>query len=138
MQASCDWSHRTHSYLGMKIQQHVCHVSAQGRILETQCPRFLLWSGHISILCLALSKFQTPRRRPLFSINQLDCKHSPGTMNHPHQLGQVFCFEKMKVFIGQMLQYYGRNLTGSRLIKLTLNVKKSLNKIGSKADIRIL
>lgn len=42
--------HTADYYPSSEMQPHVCDVSAQGSLLETQCPRLLLEPGHTGTL----------------------------------------------------------------------------------------
>ena len=49
--------------LQQKVWHGIWHVFSPGSSLETQCPGFLLGSGHAGTFCQHVSKSQTPRRK---------------------------------------------------------------------------
>ena len=53
---------------------------------ETQCPVYLLDTGHAGTLCLAHTKIQTPRNKTSVHHKRC-CLYSLATLNRPHQLG---------------------------------------------------
>lgn len=53
-------THNTFLPSAVKIQQHVCIVSAWGSPLDPQCPRILLGASHLGNPCLAHTKSTLP------------------------------------------------------------------------------
>lgn len=81
-------SHRAHSPLSSKMQPRVQIVSARGSLLEFQCPRFILETGLIGILCLATMKLAQSQKEADVHPKLL-CQYSLWRAECPCWLGTV-------------------------------------------------
>lgn len=103
-------------------------VSPQGSLLETHCPRFLLGSGHIGTLCLTPTEIPDSRRKTTVQHKSY-CLQKQSRYSEPPLpvWGSLFLFWGKKSIYWSNFTLLLKSLTGSRLIKLALNVKMSLN-----------
>lgn len=90
----------------VKMQQHVCDVSAQGSLLETQCPRVLWDSGHIGSLCLAPTEIPDSQRKTSVQHKPY-CLQKRSRHREPHspvwESFFCFCFGKRKKCLKSLL-----------------------------------
>lgn len=65
-------AHTDHTLLpATRLQQCVCNVSAEGNPVMTQYLKIIYRAGHTDNLCPVVLKFQTPRRKQVFSVSIL-------------------------------------------------------------------